>query len=211
MIDVDEQLGAVTRTVDEREVDGRPATAVTLTQIYATDLEDLWDAVTNAERIPRWMLPITGELRSGGRYQLEGNAGGTITGCDPPHGFEATWEYADTVSWIEVRLVAVDDERTRLELTHLARPDEHWEQFGPAATGIGWDMALMGLSLHLTGHGDRPPEADAWPATPEGVAFMTGSGRAWGEAHIADGQDAAAAQAAVERTIAAYTQPPDAS
>jgi uncharacterized protein YndB with AHSA1/START domain len=208
MIDVDEQLGAVTRTVGEREVDGRRAKAVTMAQTYATDLEDLWDAVTSAERISRWMMPITGELRPGGRYQLEGNAGGTITACDPPHGFEATWEYAETVSWIEVRLVAVDDDHARLELTHLAYPDEHWEQFGPAAGGIGWDLALLGLSLHLDGHGDRPPEADAWPGTPDGVAFITGSGQAWGEAHIVDGQDEAAARAAAERTVAAYTQPP---
>ena len=26
---------------------------------------------------PRWFLPISGELRLGGRYQLTGNAGGT--------------------------------------------------------------------------------------------------------------------------------------
>ena len=29
-------------------------------------------------------------------------AGGEITACDPPTGFDATWEYGDTVSWIEV-------------------------------------------------------------------------------------------------------------
>lgn len=195
----------------EREVDGRLATAVTLAQTDATDLEDLWDAVTSEDRIPRWLAPISGELRLGGRYQLESNAAGTITACDPPHSFDATWEFADAVSWIEVRLQAVDDEHTRLELTHLAHPDEHWEQFGPAATGIGWDLALLGLSLHLDGNGDRPPEADAWPATPEGVAFMTGSGRAWGDAHVANGQEVAIAHAAVERTITAYTQPPTGS
>ena len=208
MIDGDEQLAAVARTVGEREIDGRPATAVTLAQTYATDLEDLWEAVTNPQRIPRWLGPITGELRLGGRYQLEGNAGGTVTACDPPRRFEATWEFADTVSWIEVHLARVDDGHARLELTHLAHPDEHWEQFGPAATGIGWDLALLGLSLHLAGHGDRPPEADTWPTTPEGISFMAGSGQAWGDAHIAGGQDTVVARAAVERTIAVYTQPP---
>lgn len=211
MVDVDGQLGAVARAVGDREVEGRPAKAVTLVQTYATDLEDLWDAVTSEERIPRWMLPITGDLRPGGHYQLEGNAGGTITACDPPHGFDATWEYADTVSWIEVRLVPVDEDHTSLELTHLAHPDEHWEQFGPGAAGIGWDMALLGLSLHLAGHGDAPAEAQAWPGTPEGVAFMTGSGRAWGEADVAGGQDPATARAAAERTVAAYTEPPTGS
>jgi uncharacterized protein YndB with AHSA1/START domain len=56
---------------------------------------------TNPERIPRWFLPVSGELKEGGRYQLEGNAGGTITRCDPPHGFDATWEMGSDMSWIE--------------------------------------------------------------------------------------------------------------
>lgn len=208
MIDVNEQIGAVARAVDDREVDGRPAKAVVLAQAYATGIDDLWDAVTSAERIPRWMVPITGDLRLGGRYQLEGNAGGTITACAPPHGFHATWEFGGAVSWIEVRLTAIDADNTRLELTHLAHPEEHWEQFGPGATGIGWDLALMGLSLHVTGGGDRPPEAGEWPGTPEGLQFLTASGQAWGEADIAGGEDPVAARGAAERTIAAYTQPP---
>lgn len=39
----------------------------------------MWDACTDPERIPRWFLPISGDLRLNGRYQLEGNAGGAIT------------------------------------------------------------------------------------------------------------------------------------
>jgi uncharacterized protein YndB with AHSA1/START domain len=50
---------------------------VTITQVYAAPVEDVWDACTNPARIPRWFLPVSGELRLGGRYQLEGNAGGT--------------------------------------------------------------------------------------------------------------------------------------
>src|SRR2546430_11475309 len=45
-------------------------------------------------RPPRSTLfPYTTLFRSlklGGRYQLEGNAGGTIEGCDPPKSFFAT-------------------------------------------------------------------------------------------------------------------------
>ena len=67
-------------------------------------IEDLWDVLTNAERIPRWFLPISGELELGGRYQLEGNAGGVITACEPPLHFTVTWEFGRDVSWAEVRL-----------------------------------------------------------------------------------------------------------
>ena len=82
--DVRDYLGAVERTVSSLERDGKPARAVTVARSYNTTVEDVWDAVTNGERIPRWFLPISGELKLGGRYQLEGNAGGTITACEPP-------------------------------------------------------------------------------------------------------------------------------
>ncbi len=84
MIDVIRTIGAVAREVASREHEGRPARVVVATRTYDTTVEDVWDAVTNPERIPRWFLPITGELELGGRYQLKGNAGGEITGCEPP-------------------------------------------------------------------------------------------------------------------------------
>ena len=80
--DVQANLDAAKRSVSSLERDEKPARAVTLTRSYETTLDDLWDAVTNGERIPRWFLPITGVLGTGGRYQLEGNAGGTITACE---------------------------------------------------------------------------------------------------------------------------------
>ena len=87
--DVEGHLGAVERSVSSLERDGQPARAVTLSRSYATTLEDLWDAATSAVRIPRWFLPISGELELGGRYQLEGNAGGVITACEPLSTFRA--------------------------------------------------------------------------------------------------------------------------
>src|SRR5205823_15078446 len=85
-IDVARVLGLVTRSVRNFEKDGKAASAVTLTRLYDTDVDDLWDAVTSKERIPRWFLPVEGDLRLGGRYQLKGNAGGTITACTPQIG-----------------------------------------------------------------------------------------------------------------------------
>ena len=31
---------------------------------------DLWEALTSAERIPRWFAPVSGDLRLGGRFQV---------------------------------------------------------------------------------------------------------------------------------------------
>ena len=55
--DFESHLGAVERSVSSLERDGLPAGAVTLSRSYATTVEDLWDALTNGERIPRWFLP----------------------------------------------------------------------------------------------------------------------------------------------------------
>jgi uncharacterized protein YndB with AHSA1/START domain len=82
-IDVARVLGLVTRSVTNFEKDGKPASTVTLTRLYETSVDDLWDAVTSPQRIPRWFLPVEGDLQLGGRYQLKGNAGGTITACTP--------------------------------------------------------------------------------------------------------------------------------
>ena len=202
MID-DDQIGAVSRQVSAAGTETR---TVTLTQTYASDIDDVWDACTNADRIPRWFLPVSGDLRLGGHYQLEGNAGGTIEECDPPTRFRATWEFGGGVSWIEVRLTAESRDRTRLELAHTAPVDDHWSQFGPGAVGIGWDLGLVGLFLHLsTGAPVDAVEVDEWTRSPAGLQFMTRSSDAWRDSDIASGTPTDAATGAADRTIAAYT------
>src|SRR5688572_12166470 len=98
-IDVARLLGAVTRETSTREQDGKPAVVVSASRRYDTSVADLWDAVTNPERIPRWLAPISGELKLGGRYEIQGNASGTITRCNPPEELALTWEHAGTTSW----------------------------------------------------------------------------------------------------------------
>jgi len=214
MIDVNHQINAVQRRVGARTLEAGEARTVVVSQAYDAAIEDLWDACTSAERIPRWFLPVSGELKLGGRYQLEGNAGGTVERCDPPDSFFVTWEFGGQVSWVEVRLTALDDgeaaARTRLEIEHIAHVgDDMWAQFGPGAVGIGWDSILLGLSQHLSGAPALDPaNSAAWVASDEGKRFMTLSGERWRDAHVASGADEAEARAMAERTIAAYTTPP---
>lgn len=219
MVDVRRQLDAVSRDVQADEIDGAPTHVQTLAQTYASPIDDVWDAVTSPDRIARWFQPISGDLRLGGRYQIEGNAGGEILECAAPANgiahYRATWEYGGGVTWLSVRLVAEDDGATRFELTHIARvgdiPPGFWDQFGPGATGVGWDGGLLGLSLHLAGAGDgpTPAEAEAWAATDEGRAFYRGAADAWGRAHAAFGADPESARRAADNTFAFYTgQPP---
>jgi uncharacterized protein YndB with AHSA1/START domain len=207
MIDVDHQINAVRRQVGSRTFEAGEARTSTISQVYDAGVDELWDACTNPERIPRWFLPVSGDLRLHGRYQLEGNAGGTIERCDPPHGFDATWEYGGEISWIEVRLRAEPDGRTRFELEHIAHVDDaRWAEFGPGATGVGWDLSLVGLHLHLSsGAAVDAGAVMAWTVSEDGKRFMTLSSERWCEANIEAGTDPATARAAAAQTTAAYT------
>jgi uncharacterized protein YndB with AHSA1/START domain len=200
-------LGLTVRSLSTVELDGAPARRTVLARSFPTDRADLWEAVTTAERIPRWFLPISGDLQVGGRYQLEGHAGGTIEECEPPHRFRVTWGMGEgPTTWVTVTLEP-DGAGTRLELEHLGPvPEELWAQFGPSATGLGWDMMLFGLDLHLvTGEANDPAEAAAWMASPNGLAFMQESAQAWQATDEADGTPAEEAAARAQRTIAVYT------
>ena len=128
------------------ERDGQTAHAVILARTYATTHADLWDAVTSAQRIPNWFLPITGNLELGGSYQLEGNAGGRITACSPPSSYAITWEFGGFVTWVDVQIAAEGIDRARLTITHTAHHSEHWDTFGPGATGVGFEMGLLGFA-----------------------------------------------------------------
>ena len=212
-IDALAYTGAIVRDVKSVERDGKPAKAVIATATYATSIEDLWDAVSTAERIRRWFLPVSGELKLGGRYQLEGNAGGTITACDAPRHFASTWEFGGQVSWIEVRLTSDGPDETTLELTHIAIVDDSfWPTYGPGAVGVGWDLGLLGLQRHVENPAaDKPPEAVAeWATSPEALEFYRRSSTAWGSAAAADGMDNAMQAAENTRRFYSGEAPPQA-
>jgi uncharacterized protein YndB with AHSA1/START domain len=210
--ELDAHLAAMHRTVRSDTRDGVPTKIVVAARTFATTPDDLWDAVSNGERLGRWFLPITGDLRLGGRYQLYGNAGGVIEACEPPHHLAVTWEYGGEVSWLSLR-VTPDGDGARLELEHVATVEagttagEFWATYGPGATGVGWDMGFQGLARHLAEPAAPAPDpetAAAWAASPEARAMYASTSRAWAEADIADGTSASEAMAAAERTRAFY-------
>lgn len=206
MIDVSRHVSAVVREVSTGERDGRPTKVVVATRTYPSPVEDVWDALTSLERIPRWFSPVSGELHVGGRFQVENNAGGEVVSCDPPHSFEITWEYGGDTSWVVVTLTPEDD-RTMLELRHAAHPpEEFWGTYGPGAVGVGWELSLLGLDLHLaSGEALDPAVVEAWSSSDEGREYLGGSSAGWADAAIADGEDEDAARAAERATTAFYT------
>lgn len=203
--DVESNLDAVERSVSSLKKDGHSAGAVAVSRIFTTASDDLWDALTNGERIPLWFLPVTGELQLGGRYQLEGNAGGEITACEPQSHFALTWTFGEEVSWVEVSLSEEGAGRTRLVLTHTQRLSAHWSQYGPGATGVGWEMVLLGLDFHIAQPTAPRPDETVFATSSDGKAFLSGSCQGWAQAAIAAGDAPDVAHAAARRTAAFYT------
>ncbi|GAA1915061.1 SRPBCC family protein [Nocardioides hwasunensis] len=212
MFDVAQHLGAITRSVESTTRDGKPAKVVIASRTFATSPDDLWSAITDPERIPRWFATVEGDLRLGGRFQVQGNAGGEILACEAPRHLALTWEMGGGVSWVEVSLDGSDDSTT-LTLRHTAEQvdTEFYDTYGPGAVGVGWELSLMGLDEHVsTGATMDHDQVEAWGATDDGRAFLSGSADGWGEAAVADGEDPTAARAAAAQTAAFYTgaEPP---
>ncbi|WP_422774124.1 SRPBCC family protein [Plantactinospora sp. WMMC1484] len=206
-VDIVDEINAIHRRVGRAETPAGEARTVLLRRTYDTSVDDLWDAVTNPERLPRWFAPVSGELKLGGRYQVEGNAGGEIIRCEPPRSFRLTWIFGEPVeggfSEVEVRLHGDGDERATLELEHVAVIDpERWTEYGPGAVGVGWDLSLLGLGLHLGG--DAIDDPNAWGESREAREFMTLSSNAWGAAAVAGGEHPDPVAAMVANTTRFY-------
>lgn len=199
----------VTREVRNGERDDTPTKIAVARRTYPTDPADLWDALTNPERLPRWFAPVTGDLELGGRFQVEGNASGVVEQCEEPTVFAITWEFQGAISWVTVTL-SPDGDGTVLELVHEAPVDpDFYGEFGPGAVGVGWDLALMGLGVHTeTGEPVAQDAGDEWSLSPEGKAFVTEAAEGWAAGAVQAGDAADDAYAAAERTIAFYTTDP---
>jgi uncharacterized protein YndB with AHSA1/START domain len=125
---------------------------VTMRDRFSTDIEDLWSALTDPDRLARWLGEFDGELRLGGHYRAHYHASGwegtcTVTECDPPH-----------------HLVVTSDDGGRTEVTLTADGDGTLmvaeERGMPAdllfAYGAGIQVHMEDLIAHIAGSGRVP-------------------------------------------------------
>jgi uncharacterized protein YndB with AHSA1/START domain len=208
-IDIASHLGAIARVVEDREYQGQPVKVVIASRAYDTSPDDLWDALTDPARLKRWFAPVDGDLKLGGRFQVKGNASGTITACVPQKSFSATWEFGGAVSWINLAIEPTKSGGAHLTLEHLCPPSPHWGQFGPGAVGVGWELGLLGLGMHTRSGAARDQfDEHAWGASDEGKQFVTDTGEGWIAADIAGGESGANATTRGRATIAFYRGEP---
>ncbi|KAM3497710.1 hypothetical protein MY10362_008945 [Beauveria mimosiformis] len=219
-MDLTQQVDAVSRSVVKDVVtlaSGKPSRTIRLRQTFSTphapDHAALWDALTKPERLATWFAPVSGDLRTNGRFSITGNASGTVTECHPPRGFSLSWEVGDVISAVRVNLESSSSSssssspsdghgKTVVELRHTFPVDAHWKKYGPGAGGVGWDMVLLGLAMHLRGM--AKPSDEEWAASDEAAVFAQRASDKWREAAVQGGEDEAWAQEAADRTTAFY-------
>lgn len=205
--DITAHLQNMRREARSTEHEGQACKDVVASRIYDTTVEDLWDAVTDPARMRRWFAPVTGDLKLGGRFHVEGNASGTVTACEPGASYAGTWEFGGYTSWIEI-VVAAEGDRARLEIHHLAPyPNPHWTQYGAGAGGVGWELGLLGLAEHLKRPADdvRAEGLDGWETSDEARELVRVASKDWGRAAIAGGDDIQEATTAAENTRRFYS------
>jgi len=118
---------------------------------YDTDIEDLWSAITDPQRLARWLGEIEGDLRLGGTYHARYYASGwegdvRIDVCKPPR---------------RLRLINVDDKLDEhvIEVTLTADGDQTilvWEARGMPlellpAYGAGIQVHVEDLTAYIAG------------------------------------------------------------
>lgn len=147
--------------------------AVCLESRFDTDIDDLWSALTDPDRLAQWHAQIEGDLRPGGTFRRYVQADdwegtGRVETCVPPRRLVVTMRESDE-SWrkgqgvppfdqtISATLTAEGD-ATRLAVEISGLPLEPLAFFG-----VGWQIHMEKLAAHVEGRelGDTEARWDA--------------------------------------------------
>lgn len=126
---------------------------VRLEDVYDTTPADLWSALTQPDRLARWIGEVTGDLRPGGRFHARFTStwegAGRIDVCDPHRHLRTTMDPgSEEETTIEATLTA-EGPKTRLVIEERGLPLHQ-----VAAYGAGWQAHAEDLTAHLA---DREP------------------------------------------------------
>ncbi len=139
-----------------RAADGKGV--VRMEDRFDTDIDDLWSALTDPDRLARWIGEVEGDLRLGGEYSYNlfasGSEGtGRVEACEPPRRLLLTMDLDQPDDDVIEATLAADGDQTILV----------WEERGMpldllAAYGAGVQIHVEDLAAHIAG---REPRGDA--------------------------------------------------
>jgi uncharacterized protein YndB with AHSA1/START domain len=137
---------------------------------YDTDIDDLWEAITDPARLRRWYGVVEGDLRLGGEFRLSGDteSTGRIDACEPPQLVRAIIRETDE-SYQKGQGVPPFDEAVAASLTADGNQttlviEVKGIPFDKIAFyGVGWQIHAENLATYLAGR--EPADTGArWEA-----------------------------------------------
>ena len=165
-----EDLGA-RRGVVTTDDDGRQR--LEFRRSWPDPIEDVWAALTEPDRLARWIGTYDGARGPGGTGTFtmtheEGEHGGeamTIRECDPPRRLVVEWVQQGTEEWSVALDLWTEDGRTVLRFLQVFPAGADVTDFA-----MGWHWYLEKLGAELTGD----------PAPGDWDAFLADVGPAYG-------------------------------
>jgi uncharacterized protein YndB with AHSA1/START domain len=184
-------LDGTHREIGSRSIDAGEARTILVRRRYTAPVGDVWRWCTEAELLGRWFMRPEGDLRLGGRFTFEGNAGGEIRRCEPPRLLAVTWVYGDRpADEVWLRLTEHSPGATLLELEHASVTTEievngrmvdvllNDPGSGLWGLGAGWEMGLVALDALL--RHDAPDPATVRPTSrAQARSLADQSSQAW--------------------------------
>lgn len=134
---------------------------VRLEDRFDTGVEDLWSALTDPDRLARWLGEVEGDLRPGGqfraRYFASGWEGtGRVEVCEPPQRLLILTKSADEPDGVVEVTLTADDDQTILVIEDRGMPLDQI-----AAYGAGDQIHVEDLAAYLAGR-DRCDARSRW-------------------------------------------------
>lgn len=129
--------------------------AIRMEDVYDTDIEDLWSALTEPGRLARWIATVEGDLHLGGRVHVsftsDSEGRGRIDVCEAPHRLLVTFEAGTPDENAIEAVLSPADGRTRLVIEQRRIPLAEL-----AAHGAGWQTHVEDLAAYLAGRQPGP-------------------------------------------------------
>jgi uncharacterized protein YndB with AHSA1/START domain len=124
--------------------------AVRVEDVYDTDVADLWSAITEPNRVARWIATVEGDLGVGGIVQTHFTSTwegpGRIDVCDAPNRLVLTMEPGTEDETVIEAVLTAEGERSRLVVEERGLPLDVLYKHG-----AGWQAHVEDLGRYLAG------------------------------------------------------------
>lgn len=174
--------------VDRHVKDNEKTHVVMLATHYTNPIAEVWDSITQPQRLADWFGTVTGDLRTGGSFAVEDRGvTGTIQYCDRHRAIQLEWTENERTGKVAVA-VTTGVTGTSVTVRHTVADDQRWGQYGPAELGVEWDEALAALDVHLSGNIGHTREVLEQIHAEQGQDALRGRlVEAWRQEHVTAG------------------------